>query len=81
MKNYTLYCATRDGSCRLAEDTLASNNIAFETVSIESTASSKISKAELICMIGLELAKVPQLFYGSEYVGNLRDLQNQLTSV
>ncbi|ADZ92711.1 hypothetical protein [Marinomonas mediterranea] len=81
MKNYTLYCATLDGTCRLAEDTLSHHNIAFETVSVEASRSSKTSKAELICMIGLELAKVPQLFYGSEYVGNLHDLQRQFTRI
>ncbi|BFM49570.1 hypothetical protein [Marinomonas sp. THO17] len=81
MKNYTLYCATNDGVCRLAEDTLMRNNIVFETVRIEDSESSQVSKAELIYMIGQELAKIPQLFYGSEYVGNYHDLQRQLKPV
>lgn len=78
MKNYTLYCTSKNTFCRLAETTLMKHNIAFETVNVDKAS---ISKAELARMIGPDVHAVPQLFYGTEYVGNFHDLQKQLGAV
>lgn len=77
MKNYTLYCSSDNAFCSLAESTLTQNNIAFETVNLDRAGSS----SELVRLFGDDVTRAPQVFYGTEYVGNLNDLQRLFSAI
>lgn len=77
MKHYTLYCASDNGFCSAAETTLVQNNIAFETISVNIANAS----SDLVGLFAKDATRTPQVFYGTEYVGNLDDIQSLFRSV
>ena len=71
MKHYTLYCSADNEFCNLAKNTLTLNNIDFDTVNVEAHSANEA----LMRVFDGEESKAPKIFYGTEYVGNLGDIQ------
>lgn len=71
MKHYTLYCSADNEFCSIAKNTLTRNNIAFDTLSVDTSSANE----SLMRVFEGENNKTPKVFYGAEYVGDLGDIE------
>ena len=72
---YTIFGHQACGFCRQAKAVMEQKDLPFRYVDIHAEG---ISKADLSKTIGQPVNTVPQIFYGTEYIGGFEALQKHL---
>lgn len=75
MSRFTVFGHQACGFCRRAKQLLEERSQPFLYVDIHEK---NISKADLSKTVGTEVATVPQIFHGQEYVGGFEALERYL---
>ena len=75
MSRYTIFGHDQCGFCRRAKALLDEQSLPYRYVDIHQE---NISKADLSKTVGREVTTVPQVFFGTEYVGGFEALNKRL---